>query len=61
MHPKTVDRLANIYVTKLLTKGNEDAKAWANRLLDKESVIIVAKAVREKLKTRGFKVDNDKG
>ncbi len=60
MHPKTIDRLANIYIAKLLSKGNEDAKAWANRLLTKENVLIVAKAVREKLAKRGYKVDNDK-
>ena len=59
MHPKTIDRLANIYITKLLSKGNEDAKAWANRLLSRENVLIVAKAVKEKLAKRGFKVDNE--
>lgn len=56
MHAKFTERLAKIYVNKLIEKGNTDAKSWAERFLTKEDVVQVAEKVKEILKSRGFKI-----
>lgn len=56
MHKKFVDRLATIYVTKLIASGNAEAKAWAERFLSRDNVLDVAKQVTILLKQRGFKI-----
>ena len=56
MHPKFVDRLANIYVSKMIKEGIKDAQEWAERLLNRETVVPVSLKVREILKKKGYKV-----
>lgn len=56
MDPKFTERLAKIYVSKLIADGNDKAKAWAERFLDRDSVLQVAMKVKEILKKRGFNV-----
>ena len=56
MHPKFVDRLSTIYVQKLIAEGNDKARLWAERFLNKDSVVLVAEQVKVLLKKRGFKV-----
>ena len=55
MHPKFVERLANIYVTKLTEVNEEAAKEWAERCLNRENVLVVAEKVRELLRKKGYK------
>ena len=56
MDSKFVDRLSKIYVQKLIGEGNDKARLWAERFLNKESVVEVAEQVKVLLKKRGFKV-----
>lgn len=56
VHAKFTERLAKIYVNKLIDKGNVEAKAWAERFLKKDDVLVVAEKVKELLKKRGFKI-----
>ena len=55
VHGKFVDRLAQVYVNKLLHADEEIAKEWAERTLNRENVLPVAQKVREMLKKKGFK------
>ena len=54
--PKFVDRWAAIYVATLIKSGNEAAKSWADRFLDKQYIPEVAAKVKILLKKRGFKI-----
>lgn len=56
MHVKFVERLANIYVAKMLKEGIKPAQAWAERMLNKETVGPVSLRVRDLLAKKGYKV-----
>lgn len=55
-HDKFITRWAEIYCNKLIKQGSLEAKKWAERFLDRESIPRVAEKVKEILKKRGFKV-----
>jgi hypothetical protein len=57
IHPKFVERLGKVYVDKLL-KDKPAAREWSHRFLPSELIEPVAKASKEILKKRGFKVQD---
>ena len=56
VHPRFKDRLAKLYVERLIKLGNEPAKEWATRFLKPSDVQEVAKEVVVLLRRRGFKI-----
>ena len=58
MHDKFAKRLADIYVHKLVKKGEDEAKIWATQILKtREDTTQVAKVAGEILKKKGYHVE----
>lgn len=60
MHPKFSDKIARIYVDKLQKEGNDKARDWAMKFLNKEDLLVVANKVWDVLKKRGYNVPPEK-